>query len=83
MYPFTFVLLSPTPWNVGLSGEGKMGNSGGISLLAINEGPPESMTPDSRGVSPCGGVPIQALSEEGSALRYAISVLVAREDRRL
>ena len=38
MYPFTFVLLSPTPWNVGLSGEGKMGNSAGINLSAINDG---------------------------------------------
>src|SRR5438552_11529639 len=65
MYPFTFVLLLPTLWNVGFSGEGKMGNSGGISLSTINEGPPESMTPGSREVSPCGDVPIQALSGQG------------------
>src|SRR5436190_5488947 len=83
MYPFTFVLLLPIPWNVGFSGEGKMGNSEGISLLAINEGPPESMTPDSRGGSPCGDVSIQALSGQGSTLRYAIPVPVAREDGRL
>ena len=83
MYPFTFVLLLPTPWNVRFSGEGEMGNSGGISLLAINEGPPESMTPDSRGVSPCGDVPIQALSGHSSVLKYAIPVPVAREDGRL
>src|SRR5438552_3503479 len=83
IYPFMFILLSPTLWNVEFSGEGRMRNSGGINRSAIIEGPPESMMPSSRGVFLCGDFPIQALSGQGSALRYALPVPVAREDGRL